>query len=479
MKCQYDNVQRLFTLCWLSNEANSIVDSQQHLQQVMSERILKAFESKAFKELVGDWNLVWGPVVMTDPREHKQVLTNGMYVACNADGSQYVIAVTSTNSSSIYDWEVEDGDVHETTSWSPNRQTQLDPRISVGTSIGLENLLQMKTTAHTALSESGESLSLMHFMRAQMRDIQQPVEWTVTGYSLGGALAPVLALTLAEDRNDWDPQRYATLTCAPFAGATPGNVDFARYYDEHMGSVTTRVWNAIDVVPHAWDYNMLVRVPSLYMPIQSAGILVAAVVDLAKADALASLFNSPSPYAQLQPYTPGLPGQVSLPLATISDHQAFSAVFKAVMDKVVELALTALPGLPGFIKAGIEDMIDSAYDWIDAHTTAIDDLIDKVLSKLDKIGKHHHIDWIGRVLRLLLREAELFMAFFNQLGYQHTTAYLQLLGVEPMHTVLGQIIDIEGDRLKRQEQQMQALIAKLKSLITVEFLHRHGHAIPA
>lgn len=479
MQCKYNDTQRLFSLCWLSNEANSILDTEEHLQRTMETRLQTAFGNAEMQKLIGTWTVVWGPVVLVSPRENKSTLTNGMYVARNHDGSQYVIAVTSTNTTSLYDWFVEDGAVFDTTDWVPSRATPLDPRISEGTSIGLKNLLSMKTDKHAIGSARNEELSLREFMGAQMRTVQKRVEWTVTGYSLGGALAPVMALALDDIRSEWDPARYATLTCAAFAGATPGNGDFARYYGEQMGSVTTRVWNALDVVPHAWDYNMLVAVPSLYAPVQNSGVLAALMVDLAKADGLASLFDSETPYRQLLPQTPGLPGQVSLPLCRLSDHQAFSMVVKTAMDRVVEIALAHIHGLPGFVKAGIENMINSAYDWIDAHTTAIDDLIAQTIAELDKIGKHHHIEWIGRVLRLVLRVAEQFVAFFDQLGYQHTTAYLQLLEVERMHAVLGEILDIEGDRLKHQEQQMQAVLERLKSLITVDFLHRHGHALPA
>ncbi|NJL82710.1 MAG: hypothetical protein HC890_06650 [Chloroflexaceae bacterium] len=98
-------------------------------------------------------------------------------------------------------------------------------------------------------------------------------EVTVTGYSLGGALSPSYALYLYDTQGDrgkhgrgWDARCNVTLNCLPVAGATPGDKVFSDYYYERLGGRTNRYWNKKDVVPHAWEIDMLYQIPTLYAP---------------------------------------------------------------------------------------------------------------------------------------------------------------------------------------------------------------------
>jgi hypothetical protein len=131
------------------------------------------------------------------------------------------------------------------------------------------------------------------------------VSITTAGHSLGGALSPVAALWLSDTRAQWDPAGRATLSCLPSAGPTPGNQDFATYYaGSPPGQRTTRIHNAIDVVPHAWAGADLAQVPSLYQPAIDPDPLVRGLVFLA---AQASRNGN---YTQLDPAT-ALPGVVN------------------------------------------------------------------------------------------------------------------------------------------------------------------------
>lgn len=86
----------------------------------------------------------------------------------------------------------------------------------------------------------------------------------VTGHSLGGALAPTLALYLSDNKTSWSAERTVSISCLPVAGATPGNDKFAAYYETQLGSTTTRVWNKLDVVPHGFEEDMLQQVTTIY-----------------------------------------------------------------------------------------------------------------------------------------------------------------------------------------------------------------------
>ena len=106
---------------------------------------------------------------------------------------------------------------------------------------------------------------------------------TVTGHSLGGALAPALALFLSDTQGTWDPAMRTKIACLASAGPTPGNRDFADYYNSQLGPATTRFWNTLDVVPHAWNADGVAAIPDLYAPDIGPDLLVRALAAGARA----------------------------------------------------------------------------------------------------------------------------------------------------------------------------------------------------
>src|SRR5581483_2631925 len=75
----------------------------------------------------------------------------------------------------------------------------------------------------------------------------------VTGHSLGGGLAPVLAAWLA-----WRFGDASRLKVYTFAAPSPGNAAFAAYFNrlfrDPTGKTSTayRIYNTLDLVPNAW-----------------------------------------------------------------------------------------------------------------------------------------------------------------------------------------------------------------------------------
>lgn len=117
------------------------------------------------------------------------------------------------------------------------------------------------------------------------------VRVTVTGHSKGGALAPTLALWLADTQgaatNDetvaWDPHRQATVRSVAFAGPTAGNAAFARHSDAVIGAECHRVVNPLDLVPLAWEPTSLRSIPTLYrssLPLDRGGLPTRLLDDL-------------------------------------------------------------------------------------------------------------------------------------------------------------------------------------------------------
>ncbi len=109
---------------------------------------------------------------------------------------------------------------------------------------------------------TGSGATLLDFLMRASKD--GALEVLVTGHSKGGALAPALALFLAETRSRWDPKGNASIGCYAFAGPTPGNAAFGERVNAQLGREKLRVINASDIVIHAWDQAGLKSIAELY-----------------------------------------------------------------------------------------------------------------------------------------------------------------------------------------------------------------------
>jgi hypothetical protein len=93
-----------------------------------------------------------------------------------------------------------------------------------------------------------------------------PVEMTVSGHSLDGALSPTLALWLLDTQKQWDHHDRAMISVYAYAGPTPGNDAFASYFDARFGDRVHRIANPLDVVTHALNVGDLADLKALYTP---------------------------------------------------------------------------------------------------------------------------------------------------------------------------------------------------------------------
>jgi hypothetical protein len=212
-----------------------------------------------FEPLVGPWNLAWGPAVF-------QVIpgvipANTMFVAEHDGTGELFISIAGTNPFSAYAWFLEDFDVSETRAWGYGNPPD-GVAVSKGTMKGLLALQGMVPLSGIP----GENMSLESFLARRLADAGNPVEITVSGHSLGGALSPTLALWLLDTQSHWDPHSRATIRVYAYAGPTPGNDRFAAYIDGRFGDRLHRIANPMDVVTHAWNVGDLAELKALYTP---------------------------------------------------------------------------------------------------------------------------------------------------------------------------------------------------------------------
>lgn len=211
-----------------------------------------------------DWNIVWGPAIYTFPEAEYQ--DSGMFVAQQIScPTSYVVAIRGTNPKALSDWLVEDFDVFFMTSWEAARGA----KISNATHEGIKLLLRLRPDK----GMPGNEMTIEKFLGeiANNKNPGKSINLRFTGHSLGGALAPTLALYFKERQGKastdcgWDQEANANVTCTAFAGATAGNAEFAKYSnDQFAANPCRRIHNCNDIVPHAWAIHSLAKLRNLY-----------------------------------------------------------------------------------------------------------------------------------------------------------------------------------------------------------------------
>lgn len=332
----YNQTQTVFALSMLSGLGSCFTGPVDQIESNLLTEIgerLRAFEAE-----LGEWQVAWGPAVYQAPLS--SMADNVMFVAQSGAGTtapgQLVVAVAGTNPYSPFDWMGEDGLVFNTVPWPYAQPVGLSPQLSAATYLGLSILQSLMPGP----GMPGVGTTLIGFLSAALAGANStPV--TLTGHSLGGALAPALCLWLSDTQSSWDGNGVASLACVPIAGPTSGNEDFASYYDAQQGAQTIRLYNRLDMVPHAWAEQDMAQIPALYEPDIPESELVDALV------AGAELAATGKDYGQIVETTAALPGTVNT--AIIDPNQdEFANFFNQVVYQHVD-AYFDLLGVPGLL----------------------------------------------------------------------------------------------------------------------------------
>lgn len=311
----YSKEQQIYSLSFSTNSAFSL--SWQQSDSKSGFLAMQAYVTKVAQDtlsqttaLIGNWSAVWGPIVYAaDPTSNSVHADNTMGLYYNALDNLFVISIAGTNSNSAFGWFTEDFSVNSLVEWESITGILNSGHISKGTSIGLHVLLSMKDAKGNTLIESLQQYLANH-------TIPSCAEIAVAGHSLGGALAPTLALYLSDKKAAWDPSNKLSISTYPTAGPSPGDKDFATYYEKQIKAnkiAYNSKYNAIDIVPHAWQSTDLATIPSFYdkdikpsstdSPNQAIlGSLVTIAAFVAMADKVFFIPNK-NPYQQIQPST--------------------------------------------------------------------------------------------------------------------------------------------------------------------------------
>lgn len=417
MSPKYNKMQQVFSLSDIAGAAFSRTGTAAELQAI-AEKALKAILADAeIQELVGTWELTWGPVVYQ--AEHSSVADNTMYVArrtvAGKPTNEVVVAIAGTNPVSWYGWLVEDFMLSPLVPWPFGRAPAgLKPEIAHGTSVGLGILMNMESSGQTLLAYLG-SLTLEG----------RPVDVSVAGHSLGGALTYVLSLALTDlqgESTSWDPHRRAVVSALPSAGPSPGNGDFAQYFIQRIGLRTNRVWNSIDVVANSWQPSQLRAAAHFYYPYIVPNVLVRTFLDLGVVNSRLA-----GDMTQVNPQTPGMPGQVSFSLM-FTPKSPLTQIEIDVLNAVVQRIGERLH-LPNFVITQVQHYIDEKITQVHQEIqTKGHSVLGEVLKKESEAKKGLSAAKVEGILGDLAAEVDGLLTYFFQAIYQHTSAYPELLG---------------------------------------------------
>jgi hypothetical protein len=149
------------------------------------------------------WQVVWGPALNVDR-------SNLAYAAGNGQTGQLAISIRGSDFSFWLNWIEDLAAVRQV----PYNQfvSSASGQIAFGTAIGLRQVLGMRdgtTSLETFLTAAPEGTPVL-----------------ITGHSLGGCLASALAPCAA----NW-MSRAASISVYTIAAPSPGNADFADYYN--------------------------------------------------------------------------------------------------------------------------------------------------------------------------------------------------------------------------------------------------------
>lgn len=306
----YSKKELIHSISFLSNAAYDIQASSFDVLQKNTTDIVNAtLTNLDVQNDIGVWTPIWGPVVFSNNPSSKTVVAdNTMMLVYNQAENLFVVGIAGTNVVSTYGFFQEDFKVNNMVKWSDvvKKDIKNSGSIAEGTYLGLNILNDLKGPELTVNHGTGPAVTmitaLQNFIALTDNHIAN-AEVAVTGHSLGGALAPVMAMYLQETATGgWNNGNVTTISAWPTAGPTPGNADFAKYVAAQMGTNYQSYYNPLDVIPQAWQTSTLELIPNLYKDYLTAPESVAPYNTPVGTLAVGALLNTVNPL--INPFGP-------------------------------------------------------------------------------------------------------------------------------------------------------------------------------
>ena len=212
----------------------------------------------AISTFASGWTLAWLP--------DKDINGNYAFIARSDDGGLYAVAIRGSllnfSWAAFDNWFEQDFNVFEQVDWQYPADPANQPKISKGSSDGLDDLTSLVQT-----DSNGQTTTLFEFLLANAVGPGKSI--AVVGHSLGGSLATVLApwLHYQIGQAGQTPPPFSVYT---FAAPPAGNEAFVSAYDALFAN-SWRYFNVLDIVPMASVPLSIIGMGLLYLPEPQAG----------------------------------------------------------------------------------------------------------------------------------------------------------------------------------------------------------------
>ena len=234
-----------------------------------------------YPNLNNDWEIVWGPALYCTTAKTPNPQANLTFVARSLSSpNSYIVATRGTVANDTWEWMTEDL-ATPFEPWPIPASVNSEPHVSSATFSAVYYVLKTVPPTETPSGYSplpGAGQTLADYLASVAATGK--VNISFTGHSLGGAIAPALALWFRQAQggvqipsNDifypmpsWDANNNASISCVSLAGATPGDTAFSDYFGTLLGDSHDRIYNTNDVVPYG--FAGLGSLSKLYLPIK-------------------------------------------------------------------------------------------------------------------------------------------------------------------------------------------------------------------
>ncbi|HET7234068.1 MAG TPA: lipase family protein [Longimicrobium sp.] len=247
-KIGYDNTeaQEMMTLSAIAYAGES-TNNYPQIQDAIAGQI------QASPTLGGNFRLVWLGI--------SPDWANLVYIAQDTrHTARFAVVVRGTDWDFLTDW-VDDFDVLGTTGWPTASPPNGGIQVAQGSWDGLQALLATTSNVFGMTPPAGvlpTTLIDLFGGIALSSTYDTDVDIFVTGHSLGGAMATVLGLWLADTVSTWKLRPHkVNLKSYTFAAPTVGNQAFANYYNGQTANTQVqwqafRIFNEQDAIPHGY-----------------------------------------------------------------------------------------------------------------------------------------------------------------------------------------------------------------------------------